>query len=72
MLDVQFVLPFPAPIADRFARAVAMLPGVRFGLISQEPIERLSPEIRKHVAGHWQVGSCFDPEQLAQRRGAAR
>ena len=66
MLDVQFVLPFPAPIADRFARAVAALPGVRFGLISQEPIERLSPEIRKHVAGHWQVGSCFDPDQLAQ------
>ena len=66
MLDVQFVLPFPAPIADRFARAVAALPGVRFGLISQEPIERLSPEIRRHVAGHWQVGSCFDPDQLAQ------
>jgi hypothetical protein len=65
MVDVQFVLPFPAPIADRFARAVAALPGVRFGLISQTSIERLAPEIRQHVAGHWQVSDCFDPQQLA-------
>ena len=27
--------------------------------------------IRKHVAGHWQVGSCFDPDQLATRRRRA-
>ncbi len=65
MIDVQFVLPFPAPIADRFARAVAALPEVRLGLVSQEPIERLAPDLRQQVAGHWQVASCFDAEQLA-------
>jgi formate-dependent phosphoribosylglycinamide formyltransferase (GAR transformylase) len=65
-MNVQFVLPFPAPIADRFAAATAALPGVRFGVVSQEPLERLAPEIRQHAAGHWQVRSCFDPEQLAE------
>jgi formate-dependent phosphoribosylglycinamide formyltransferase (GAR transformylase) len=63
-MNVQFVLPFPAPIADRFAAAAAALPGIRFGVVSQEPLDRLAPEIRRHAAGHWQVASCFDAEQL--------
>jgi formate-dependent phosphoribosylglycinamide formyltransferase (GAR transformylase) len=65
MPTVFFVLPFPAPIADRFASAVASLHGVRFGIVSQEPVERLAPELRSRLVGHWRVGSCFDPEQLA-------
>lgn len=65
-MNVQFVLPFPAPIADRFAAAVAALPGIRFGIVSQEPLERVAPEIRRHTAGHWQVANCFDPGQLAE------
>jgi formate-dependent phosphoribosylglycinamide formyltransferase (GAR transformylase) len=69
MMDVQFVLPFGAPIADRFAFAVASLPDTRFSVISQEPVERLARPIVERAAAHWQVGDCFDPAQLA---GASR
>src|SRR5688500_9173405 len=66
MPNVQFVLPFPAPIADRFLTAVTALPGVRVGVVSQEPLERISPAVARRLAGHWRVGSCFDPQQLAE------
>ena len=73
MPNVQFVLPFPAPIADRFLTAVAALPGVRVGVVSQEPLERMPPAIARRLAGHWRVGSCFDAAQLADGvRGLAR
>lgn len=73
MPTVHFVLPFPAPIADRFLAAVAALPDLRLGLVSQEPVERLPGAIRQHLAGHWRVADCFDGQQLADGvRGLAR
>jgi formate-dependent phosphoribosylglycinamide formyltransferase (GAR transformylase) len=65
MPTVHFVLPFPAPIADRFLTAVAALPEVRLGVISQDPLERLPEALRARLAGHWRVPDCFDGQQLA-------
>ena len=54
--------------------AVAALPGVRVGVVSQEPLERMPPAVaaaRSPGTGGW--GSCFDPQQLAEGvRGLAR
>jgi hypothetical protein len=63
-VNVAFVVPFAMSTTLRFVKSVAGLPGVRLGLITMEPIERLRPDVREHVAAHWQVGDAFDVQQL--------
>ncbi len=65
MPTVVFVAPYFIETTMRFVAAVARLPGVRFGLVSHEPEEKLPPELRDHVAAHVRVGDSLDPRELA-------
>jgi len=61
---VVFTAPYFTENARRFIAATARVPGVRLGLISQEPVELLPPDVRGGVAAHWRVSDAFDTEQL--------
>jgi hypothetical protein len=62
---VVFVAPFFLETTLRFVEAVAALPGVRTGLISQDPAERLPARLRARLAAHRRVSDGLDPEQIA-------
>lgn len=64
MRKVAFVAPFLMEATLRFVRAVQRLPGVRVGLVTQEPLERVPPHVRADLAGHWRVQDALDPAQL--------
>jgi formate-dependent phosphoribosylglycinamide formyltransferase (GAR transformylase) len=64
MPNVVFVAPFLLAATSRFVRSVAQLPGVRFGLISQGPVEQLDADLRPQVAAHYRVDDTFDAQQL--------
>lgn len=55
MPNVVFVVPFAMDSTLRFVRATASLPGVRVALLSQDPPEKLPPELRQDLAGFLQV-----------------
>jgi len=61
---VVFVAPFLAETTSRFVESVAALPGVRLGLVTQEPVERIAPQLRSRLAGHWRVDDAIDAEQI--------
>lgn len=63
--SVAFVAPFGAAATLRFVRAVAQTPGVRCGLITQEPSERLPEDVRQVLEGHWQIENALDATQIA-------
>lgn len=63
MPTVIFVAPYFLEATLRFVEAVARLDGVRLGLVSTDPESRLPTAIRAHVAAHWQVDDCLDPEK---------
>jgi len=65
MRSVVFVAPFFLDTTLRFVRAVAALPGVRTGLVSQDPIERLPADLRRLLDGHRRVDDGLDPRQIA-------
>jgi len=62
---VIFVVPFFMEATLRFVAGTARLPGVRLGLVSQDPLERLPDDLRAHVAAHWRVPDALDPQQIA-------
>jgi formate-dependent phosphoribosylglycinamide formyltransferase (GAR transformylase) len=64
MRHVVFVAPFAMATTLRFVRSVAALPGVRMSLLTQEPLERVSDDLRALLAGHWRVVDAMDPAQL--------
>jgi len=45
--------------------AVARLPDTRMALITCEPEDRLPPQLRQHLAGHWRIDDPLDPGQIA-------
>jgi D-alanine-D-alanine ligase-like ATP-grasp enzyme len=63
-MHVIFVAPFCMETTLRFVNGAARLPGVNLSLISQEAIEKLSPDLRSRLAGHWRVDDALDPQQL--------
>ncbi|MCB1007729.1 MAG: ATP-grasp domain-containing protein [Acidobacteria bacterium] len=65
MPNVVFVAPFFLETTVRFLDAVASLPGVRCGLVSQDPVEKLPPRLRSRLASHRRVGNAVDPQQIA-------
>ena len=65
MVVAAFVAPYLLEATARFALSAARIPGVRLGLITTEPAENLSPDLRDALAGHWQVGDALDPQQIA-------
>jgi D-alanine-D-alanine ligase-like ATP-grasp enzyme len=65
MVVAAFVAPYLLEATARFALSAARVPGVRLGLITTEPAENLSPDLRDALAGHWQIGDALDPQQIA-------
>ncbi len=64
---VVFVAPVFSPAATQMLAAAVEEPGVRLGVIAQEPLERLAPAVASRVVGHWRVADVTRPDQL---RGA--
>jgi hypothetical protein len=65
MVVAAFVAPYLLEATARFVLSAARVPGVRLALITTEPAENLSPDLRESLAGHWQVGDALDPQQIA-------
>ncbi len=65
MHNVVFVAPFLAETTLRFVAATARLEGARTVLVSQDPVERMPPDVRSALAGHEQVSDALDPAVLA-------
>jgi len=63
-MHVIFVAPFCMETTLRFVNGAARLPGVDLSLVSQEGADKLPPDLRSRLAGHWRVDNAFDPEQL--------
>lgn len=66
MRNVAFVLPFVFETSLRFLRATLKLTGVRVGVISRDPIDRLGPDVARNLAGHWQVRDPLDPASIVR------
>jgi hypothetical protein len=64
MVVAAFVAPFLLPATERFVATAAALPNVSLGVVTAEPVERLSPDLKQHLAGHWRVDDPLDPQQL--------
>ena len=64
MVVAAFVAPFLLPATARFVATAAKLPDVSLAVITTEPVERLSPELKEHLDGHWRVDDALDPQQL--------
>lgn len=64
-MHVDFVAPFFMDTTLRFIRAVAELPGLSVGLVSQEPKDRLPPDLRRSLSGYVQLDNCLDAGQIA-------
>ncbi|MCA8920535.1 MAG: ATP-grasp domain-containing protein [Planctomycetes bacterium] len=73
MRTVAFVIPFAFETSLRFLRSALSLSGVRVGVISADPLDRLGPEIARRVAGHWRVNDPLNAGELVQAtRGLAK
>ena len=66
MQSVVVVAPFFAETTLRFVNATADLDGIRLGLISQDPAERLPPGLRAKLAAHRTVEDGLDAGQIAE------
>ncbi len=64
MTDVVFVAPFFAETTLRFVSAVSLTPGARTTLVSQDPPDRLPPELRARLAGHVAIPDALDADQI--------
>ena len=62
---VLFVTPFFKSDAPHFIEALADIPAVRLGVISQSPIDELDPAVRRKLAAHWKVTDILNRDQLA-------
>jgi len=65
MPNVVFVAPFFLETTLRFVDAAASLPGVRLGLVSQDPEEKLPAGLRAKLGAHQRVDNGLDPQQIA-------
>jgi hypothetical protein len=65
MVTAGFVAPYLLDTTTRFVEAAARLPGVATALITCEPEDRLPPQLRQHLAGHWRIDDPLDPGQIA-------
>ena len=62
---VLFAAPILSENAARMIAAIAGLPDVRTGVISQAPLEDLPPPVRSQVS-HWRVVDVLDTAQLQE------
>src|SRR3954468_24369361 len=66
MVAAAFVAPYLLEATARFVSCAASLPGVQLGLVTSDPLERIDPELRGRLAGHWRVDNALDPRQIAE------
>jgi hypothetical protein len=72
MVNVVFVAPFFLDTTLRFVDAAASLPGVRLGLVSQDPEEKLPKGLRSKLAGHYRVDDGVGVDSLRPALHAMR
>ena len=65
---VVYATPFFTQNTMGLVEAFAHLPGIRLGVISQEPQEVLPVELRSRFAGHWRVHDALNLDQLTWAR----
>jgi len=65
-VHVVFAVPFLMPATLRFVRGAAGVAGVRLSVLSQEPAEKLPPDLAGQLAGYAQVRDAFDPQLLVR------
>ncbi|MEO7368411.1 MAG: ATP-grasp domain-containing protein, partial [Gemmatimonadaceae bacterium] len=65
MTNVVFAAPILSENASRMIEAVASLPDVRLGVITQDPAEKMSSDLASKVSAHWRVNDILDSDQLA-------
>ena len=59
MKNVVFVAPFFRATTLRFVNAVASLPDVRLGVVSQDAINLMPPSLRARIDGHYRVDDAL-------------
>ena len=64
MPNVVFAVPFAMENTLRFVRAAMSLPGVRLGVVSQDPADKLPADVRHQLAGFQQVRDGMSGDQL--------
>ena len=64
MTFAVFVAPMFSTAASQMIEAAVSLSGVRVGVVSQEPLERLAPHIASRLAGHYRIERITDIGQL--------
>ena len=64
MTVAVFAAPVLSENASQMIEAAGSLPGVRLGVVSQDPVERSTPAARARMAAHWRVDDVLDPAQL--------
>ena len=64
-MNVVFAAPILSENASRMIEAAASLPGVRLGVVTQDPAEKMWPSLSSAVTAHWQVNDILDSRQLA-------
>lgn len=65
MVFVLFVAPYFTENARQIAAAIAGLPEVRLGLISQEPLDVLPLPLQTRITAHWRVDDAQESTHLA-------
>jgi len=65
MVTAGFVAPYLLDTTVRFVEAAAALPGTRLALVSCEPADRLPPQLKDTLAGHWRIDDPLDAGQIA-------
>ncbi|MDF1503473.1 ATP-grasp domain-containing protein [Roseisolibacter sp. H3M3-2] len=64
MPTVLFAAPLLSESASRMVQAIGSLPGVRLGVVTQEPAEQAGEATRQAMHAHWRVDDVCNPEQL--------
>jgi phosphoribosylaminoimidazole carboxylase (NCAIR synthetase) len=64
MPTVFFAAPYLTTSAARMVTAAASLPGVRLGVVTQDPQENAPREVQAAIAQHWRVDDVTDLGQL--------
>ncbi|MBP6775522.1 MAG: ATP-grasp domain-containing protein [Gemmatimonadaceae bacterium] len=61
---VVFVAPLFSPAASQMIEAAVSLPGVRLAVVTQEPLERLAPDVADRLVGHWRIDNVLHEPSL--------
>jgi len=66
MRSIVFVAPLFREGSNRFIRAFANVPDIRFGVISMEPADKIDPAMRARVDAHYQVRDAMSADELVR------